>query len=86
MEMNVLQHMNQPTGLCYGSLPLFDENHILAAQAPEAPRPRPDFHSADHWEELELPEGPSILNEDIEMNKPDVALIPSGNPLTFQPS
>ena len=84
--MNVLQHMNQPAGLCYGSLPLFDKNCILAAQAPKAPGPRPDSHSTDYWEELELPEGPSILNEDIEMNEPDIALIPSGDPPTFQPS
>lgn len=75
-ETNVLQHMNQPTGSCYsGSIPLFDEQAILAAQANRAP----GSSSADQGEV----EPPEILDEDVEMN--EFASNHSGDPSDLEP-
>ncbi|KAF8545834.1 hypothetical protein OG21DRAFT_1491871, partial [Imleria badia] len=80
-ETNVLQHMNQPTGSCYGSLPLYDEGGILDAQPFE--HDAPSSHSVD---QPELPPEGTSVNEDIEMNEPEVPLNPSSDPPVFEPS
>lgn len=68
--------MNQPTGSCYsGSIPLFDEQAILAAQANRAP----GSSSADQGEV----EPPEILDEDVEMN--EFASNHSGDPSDLEP-
>ena len=76
--------MNQLTGSCYGGsgLPLYDEDGIMDTQPFELEAC--SSHTADQ-PELESPESTSV-NEDIEMNKPEVPLNPSSDPPVFEPS
>ncbi|KAG6369598.1 hypothetical protein JVT61DRAFT_14218 [Boletus reticuloceps] len=88
-EMNVLQHMNQPTGLCNGSAPLFNNSHdpIHGVNVDLAASPS---HATVQLQqeafEPGLSEGPNVSHEDEDIDMNDIASdSPNNPPVPSQP-
>jgi hypothetical protein len=71
-ETNVLQHMNQPTGSCYGILPLFGEYNPIDSIAVDAPHSHNTTQPQQEECDPGLAEIPASYEDygDIEMDGP----------------
>ncbi|KAG6373553.1 hypothetical protein JVT61DRAFT_6196 [Boletus reticuloceps] len=76
-EMNVLQHMNQPAGLCNGSAPLFDNSHDDPIHGVNVDLVASPSHATVQLQQegfkLGLSEGPNVSHKDKDIDMNDIA-------------